>query len=111
MQQAELAQLIGEHPSWVSRRLGETRRITIDDLERIARALGVGAVDLLPRDVRKACEDISGYPHRPERVADVGPIGRPSRMDASPPRRTGSERPVRIIPAQRPMSGVLPVVA
>lgn len=94
MQQAELAGLVGEHPSWVSRRLGETRRITIDDLERIARALGVGAVDLLPRSARGGLSVTQPYLHLPESAPGDEPNGRPAAGDAE--WRGGRRRPRRI---------------
>jgi transcriptional regulator with XRE-family HTH domain len=94
MQQAELAGLVGEHPSWVSRRLGETRRITIDDLERIAQALGIGAVELLPRSAREGVSVTQPYLRRTDHATEDWPDGRPAVSDAE--RRHGRRRPRRI---------------
>lgn len=53
MRQADLARALGVGPMWVSDRMTGRTRLTIDDLDRIANALGVGIVDLLPRDRRE----------------------------------------------------------
>ena len=49
--QSTLAERLGEHQPWVSRRINPTRRapISVDDLERIARVLDVSADDLVKR--------------------------------------------------------------
>jgi len=47
----ELAETLGVSRSWVSYRLIGTTEITLNDLERIARALDVDIADLLPRRV------------------------------------------------------------
>lgn len=48
----ELARKLDVSPSWVSYRLTGTQEIGLNDLARIADALGVGIVDLLPREQR-----------------------------------------------------------
>ena len=45
----ELAETLGVSRSWISYRLTGTTEITLNDLERIARALDVDIADLLPR--------------------------------------------------------------
>lgn len=50
---AELARRIGVEDSWVGKRLNGRTEISLTDLDRIANALGVGIVDLLPRDRRE----------------------------------------------------------
>jgi transcriptional regulator with XRE-family HTH domain len=50
----DLAKRLGVSPSWVSYRLTGTTEIGLNDLQRIAEALDVQVVDLLPAPVRKA---------------------------------------------------------
>lgn len=52
MNQAALARALDVKPMWVSDRMTGRVRLTLDDLARIADALNVGIVDLLPRDRR-----------------------------------------------------------
>lgn len=51
---AELARRLDVSPMWVSYRLAGKQEIGLTDLERIASALGVTPVDLLPVAVRRA---------------------------------------------------------
>lgn len=95
MQQAELAVLVKEDPSWVSRILGERRRITVDDLERIASALGLGAVDLLPLDARGGSRVTAGYRDQADSIVADRPDGRPRAGDVSPVRLDHTRRPRR----------------
>lgn len=53
LSQTELANLLGERQWWVSRRVNGTTPITLDDLERIARALSVAVIELLPEGLRR----------------------------------------------------------
>lgn len=46
----ELARVLDVSPSWVSYRLTGTQPIDVNDLQKIARVLGVRIVDLLPID-------------------------------------------------------------
>lgn len=48
----ELAEKIGMSQSAMSRRMVGDQAFDLDELDRIAEALGVGIVDLLPRDRR-----------------------------------------------------------
>ena len=54
MSGVHLAQLIGRSQSYVSRRLTGETPFDLDDVERIADALEVEVVDLLPRGVANA---------------------------------------------------------
>lgn len=49
---AELSRRLGVEDSWVGKRLNCRTEIGVTDLGRIARALGVNVVDLLPRSQR-----------------------------------------------------------
>lgn len=49
---AELARRLGEDESWIGKRLKGQIKLTVDDFERIAEALDVEPVDLIPRDRR-----------------------------------------------------------
>lgn len=74
---AKLAQQLGWSQPYMARRMAGTQPFDVDDLEAIADALGVGIVDLLPRDRRKqvtgrypvaAAPAVSGtvpHPHHP----------------------------------------------
>lgn len=46
MTQQQLARLLGERDNWLSRRLNGQTSITVDELERIAAAMGWSAADL-----------------------------------------------------------------
>jgi len=48
----KLADQLGVSPSWVSYRLTGAQPIDLNDLERIASALNVEVIDLLPRGPR-----------------------------------------------------------
>nr|MDT0658080.1 helix-turn-helix domain-containing protein [Micromonospora sp. DSM 115978] len=47
---AALAAAIGASEMYISRRLNKQTAFSLNDLDRIARALGVSVLDLLPRD-------------------------------------------------------------
>jgi transcriptional regulator with XRE-family HTH domain len=51
---ARLAKELGVSPAWISYRLTGTQPIDLNDLERIATALGVKVADLFPRADREA---------------------------------------------------------
>lgn len=46
----ELARRVGETPTWVHRRVAGITEISIGDLDRFAKALGVSMADLMPRE-------------------------------------------------------------
>ena len=50
---ADLARRLDVHETWVGKRLKGRTEISLSDLDRIAAALGVTIVDLLPRDRRE----------------------------------------------------------
>ena len=64
---------------WVSDRLSGKTAISVNDLDRIAEALGMEAADLLPR---RAESD--------KRISDPSGQATPSRADARPPSRPRS---------------------
>jgi transcriptional regulator with XRE-family HTH domain len=66
---AALARSLGVSEAWVSYRLSGKQTIDLGDLERIAAALGVAPVELLPADIRRP-----GQPTVPK----VTPADRPS---------------------------------
>jgi len=101
---ARLAQELGVSPAWVSYRLTGAQPIDLNDLERIADAIGIGPGELLPARIRKATDG------QPEQVANdarpgidplaarvVATIGetRPgprTTLVARPPAHTGGRR-------------------
>jgi transcriptional regulator with XRE-family HTH domain len=46
--QTELAQRLGHDQTWLSKRLKGRTTLSIDDLDQIARAIGVEMIDLMP---------------------------------------------------------------
>ncbi|PZM88676.1 MAG: hypothetical protein DIU79_16495 [Actinobacteria bacterium] len=89
----ELARQLGVSPSWVSYRLTGTQPIDLNDLDAIAQVLGVGIVDLLPRDRRQQVTGwyptVSGdvaHPRHPI-VAGAVPLGEIRHGDARRERR------------------------
>lgn len=52
VRQSQLARRLGEKDQWLSMRLLGRRGINMDELGRIAEALDVGVVDLLPASAR-----------------------------------------------------------
>jgi transcriptional regulator with XRE-family HTH domain len=103
LSQAELARQLGVSKMWVSYRLNGTQPIDLNDLDRIARILGVGVADLLPPDVRRAAQDKSRTLPRPDRPTDNRPSGRPDRSVTTPgdPRRTRRIRHPEYVPPER----------
>lgn len=63
----ELAEKLGVSRSWVSYRLTGTTEITVNDLQRIAAALGVEVAALLPAPARR--ENIGGSSPMPDLVS------------------------------------------
>jgi hypothetical protein len=100
MKPAELARSIGENDQWVHVRLKGKVPLNVNDMHRIAGALGVGVHELLPPpDVAAraaspranahyfgVAERTSDQPVRPSRPRDNRPVGRPG---AAAPGRTG----------------------
>lgn len=99
---ARLAKELGVSAAWISYRLTGTQPIDLNDLERIASALGVTVVDLLPRARREVTVTYPGsvseavdrhpIPHPPiggrplNRPADRRPSGGPGRTSRVRPR-------------------------
>lgn len=65
MNQAALARALDVKPMWVSDRMTGRVRLTLDDLARIADALDVSVVDLLPRDRRTPTLTLASVPSAP----------------------------------------------
>ena len=80
MNQAALARALGRPPMWVSDRMTGKARMNLDDIEQIARALGVNVVDLLPRAQREVTlrypQPLTLAPFEtPQRQVITGPVG------------------------------------
>ena len=102
MKQADLARVLNVKPMWVSDRMTGRVRLTVGDLARIARALNVGIVDLLPRDARTptltlASEPtVTGRTPWPEHPIVAGAARIPQRrtaVDQGPPGRHSKTYP------------------
>lgn len=86
----QLAALLGVSSAWISYRLTGAQPIDLTDLERIAVALDVTIMDLLPRDVRDQAtvtQPEQGF----REVTRTRPPGHP----AGSTRPTGTRRPQR----------------
>lgn len=79
MKQLELATRLGENEMWISRRLRGTQPIDLNDLERIAKALGVEVADLMPK--------------HEGRLITVGGAPRPARGDLTTAQSPLAQRP------------------
>jgi hypothetical protein len=101
---AELARRLKVEDSWVGKRLNGRTEIGIGDLGRIAHALGLKIVDLLPQRERGVN---GGYPHSGDKPGEAGriplprspypgtrhPVGRgDDRRPAGGPKRTSPTR-------------------
>lgn len=103
MNQAALARALDVKPMWVSDRMTGRVRLSLDDLARIAHALNVNVVDLLPRDVRTptltlaSAPTVSGRTPWPDHPIVAGatriPLQRGS-MDQGPPGRDRKTFPI-----------------
>ncbi len=91
---AQLAKALGVSAAWVSYRVNGTVSPSVDDLYRIAGALEVEVVDLLPREVANTARTL-GYLHSPASMprGHDRPPNRPT-IRASGPGRTSRTRPV-----------------
>lgn len=102
VRQSELARRMGETDQWMSMRLKGRTPLDLNELQRIAEALGVPVLDLLPRSVRAAGGvNLSLTPV--VRSARATSAGTPLRRTASRPMvptRRDSVRPVSGIPAE-----------
>lgn len=52
IKQQEIADALGEAQPWVSRKLRGQSPITLDELDRLATAVGVSVIDLLPERLK-----------------------------------------------------------
>jgi transcriptional regulator with XRE-family HTH domain len=65
--QSQLAERLGVHEMWVSRRLRGVNAISVDDLERIAAALGIKPANLLGLAEQAGTQMNSRFPSMAER--------------------------------------------
>lgn len=98
----QLAAMLNVSQTWMSTRLNGTTPIDLNDLERIAAALGVDVMDLFPREGRLIAT--AATTANTARVSNArktrpakrpGPNGHPNRTQAS----KATRRPVRTSPA------------
>lgn len=89
MTQAELAEKIGVSEMWVSRKARGRQVIDLDDLQRIADALDVAVVDLLPTTASDRPTAPRPVELADDRLAAHGrPLGRRKRTNGGYPRTT-----------------------
>lgn len=62
VRQSELARRLGENDQWVSTRLRGVTPLNLNDLQRVAEALGVAPGDLLPTSARAGSTTRGGDP-------------------------------------------------
>jgi Predicted transcriptional regulator len=99
----KLADQLGVSPSWVSYRLTGAQPIDLNDLERIASALNVEVIDLLPRGPRPSegrTVVVAGEPRRSTTVANHTLATRPHLTGHPKPfaPHDSTRRPVRLSP-------------
>jgi transcriptional regulator with XRE-family HTH domain len=97
----ELARRLNVSSSWVNYRLTGAQPIDVNDLERIAVALGVTVLDLLPRDVRSQAT-VTQSEQGIREASRTRPPGHP----AGSTRPTGPRRPQRRIQPVVPVCGL-----
>lgn len=105
---AELARRLSVEDSWVGKRLSGRTKIDLDDFGKIAEALGVGVVDLLPRDRRQATneypeDDVMPGVHALPTHPIHGAVSLPRQIRQTTPPVTESPRRV-ILTAPHPLS-------
>lgn len=101
--QSDLARSLGVTEKWISRRLRMELPLSLDELDRIAGALGVGVADLLPPDAGRDSRVTARYRDMPEWADDEYPTGRSPEGDSSAGRVDPDRRPRRPIPSPRRM--------
>jgi transcriptional regulator with XRE-family HTH domain len=118
MNQADLGRALGENEMWVMRRVRGRQQMTVADLQRIARVLGVDVLELFPPSggaatTRSVSRDLnrslaSSRKDDPKPVRHVAPrrFGQPRRDPNGPPSATplSSRRPRDTRPVKRPMA-------
>lgn len=77
---AALARSLGVSEAWVSYRLSGKQTIDLGDMERIAAALGVAPVELLPADIRRPGQPTVAKVTPPERPSDNRPKNRADKV-------------------------------
>lgn len=94
VRQSELARRMGENDQWLSTRLKGRTPIDVNELSRIAKALGLGIHELLPSP-EAAAQAICEYHSAPARTIGSSPRPRDNRPSGHPrnpisagPRRT-----------------------
>jgi transcriptional regulator with XRE-family HTH domain len=89
----QLAATLGVSQTWMSTRLAGSTPIDLNDLDKMARALNVEVVDLLPPSREGRTVVIAGADRRQTTVPQLtgSPIGHPKRVATGPATR----RPVR----------------
>jgi len=109
----ELARKLDVSPSWVSYRLTGSQPIDLNDLQRIAEALGLQPVDLLPAgDTRRYADRPPIDPLAQRVIATIGQPRPPQRATLGPrPVTVGSRldtvpRPDRTQRSRRPVTAV-----
>jgi transcriptional regulator with XRE-family HTH domain len=106
MRQSHLARQLGTSDQWLSIRLRGIQPIDLNDLQRIAAALGVSVVDLIPAGERDAAgEPIDRKVRNLVRLSAAQPSGqrrpienRPPGRSTNPGKSASPRRPVRMRP-------------
>lgn len=108
VRQSELARRMGETDQWMSMRLKGRTPIDLNELQRIADALGVSIVQLLPPAIRSGGSMPNERSSAIDHSADDKPTEPPVRHIATRPFgpiRRDPSRPVSAIPATRRRPG------
>lgn len=96
----ELARRLGTSQTWVSTRLNGTTPLDLNELQRIADALGVTVIDLLTPTL-KLSKDAPGPNGRPDRPVSAIPSPRHTTSRPLGPSRRDITRPSSPVPPSR----------
>lgn len=108
VRQTDLARRLGENDEWLSKRLRAVTPINLNEMQRIATALGVGVRDLLPQDGGTAGRGVTRkyLPGRQRVVATIGEPRKPSPVRVHRPGRPVTQtRPIGRV-SNRPVTPV-----
>lgn len=97
---SELGRRMGENAQWVSSRLTGQTPINLNDLQRMADALDVRVIDLLPGTL-KLSKDAPGPNGRPDRPVSAIPSPRHTTSRPLGPSRRDITRPSSPVPPSR----------
>jgi transcriptional regulator with XRE-family HTH domain len=109
VRQSELARRMGENDQWLSIRLKGRTPINLNELQRIADALDVPLIQLLPLATHSGSRDLNPRLSRPGRKDDPKPVRHVAPRRFGPPRRDPNRPPSGVPLTQRRPRDTRPV--